>query len=51
MQKYTRWITLRVQASLAMADHYPDSAQHEKYAFMNVGPWWKANLKSMVSDH
>ena len=41
---------LRVQTSLAKADHYPHIAKYEekKYALMNVGPWWKG---SKVLDH
>ena len=37
--------TQRAQTCLVEADHNPHIAQGEKYALMNVGPWWKANLK------
>ena len=41
--------TWRVLTSLAGVDHYPHIAQCWKYALMNVGSWWKANLKGSGS--
>ena len=37
---WTRWITQRVQTSLAEANHYPHIVQYVQYALMKVVPWW-----------